>query len=222
MQKLFDALEARLKGFVDQRDDLALVVTCTDEECVVVLKSLEGIDEASASEMFWVVSDAFRDAGSYVSGIVNGFAVKHGGVRLSMEREGFPPWPELPAAVLDEARKPADRLRELMIFSRSLLPATDGFVAAWCLIPLSIVDRAGYASLLAELLRHEFPQPWCHHLRFYVRGDPADPTLPAALRPIPRVVWYRPPLGQDDMQRAMDEETADQSLPLDRRLQHLF
>jgi tetratricopeptide (TPR) repeat protein len=222
MQKLLDALEAKLQAFVAQGDELALVVSCTDEESVVVLKSLEGLDEASASEMFWVVSDEFREARSYVSGVVNAFAVKHGGVRLAMEREGMAPWPSLPAAILDESRRPVDRLRELMMFSRTLLPAPDGFVVAWCLVPLTIGDRLGFASLLAELLRHELPNPWCHHLRFIVRADRADPALPAALRPIPRVSWYKPPLSQEDMQQAMDEEAADPTLPLERRLQNLF
>ncbi len=222
MQKLLDALTARLQAFVDQRDDLALVLPCREEEVPVVLKALEGIDDASTSEMFWIVSEEFRDPASYVSAVVDAFAVRHGGVRLAMGREGMAPWPALPAGVLDESRRPVDRLRELMVFSRSLLPAPDGFIAAWCLVPLAILDRTSYASLLAELLRHEFPHPWCHHLRFYLRGDLADPVLQAALGPIPRVVWYQPDLTQAAMQRALDEEAADPNLPLERRLQNLF
>jgi tetratricopeptide (TPR) repeat protein len=222
MQKLLDALTERLKAFVDQRDDLALVLRSRDEEVPVVLKALEGIDDASTSEMFWIVSEEFRDPASYVSAVVDAFAVKHGGVRLAMGREGMVPWPPLLAGVLDESRRPVDRLRELMVFSRSLLPAPDGFVAAWCLVPLAILDRSGYAALLGELLRHEFPQPWCHHLRFYLRADQADPALPAALRAIPRVVWYEPELNQAAMQKALEEEAADPTVPLERRLQNLF
>jgi hypothetical protein len=165
MQKLLDAMTARLKAFAAQRDDLALVVPCRDEEVVVVLKSLETVDDESTSEMFWIVSDEFRDPSSYVAGLVNAFAVKHGGVRLAMEKEGRAPWPSLPPGLLDETRRPGERLRELIAFSRELLPSPDGCIAVWCLIPLAIADSPAYASLMAELLRHEFPNPWCHHLR---------------------------------------------------------
>jgi tetratricopeptide (TPR) repeat protein len=222
VQKLFDALTARLRALVDQRDDIALVVRYRDEEAVVVLKSMEGIDDASTAEMFWIASDEFHDAASYVTDVVNAFAVKHGAVRMAMERDGMRPWPALPDELLDEARQPVDRLRELMIFSRELLPAPDGFLAAWCLLPLSVADANGYAALTAELLRHDFPLPWCHHMRIYVRGDPSDLLLPATLGAQPRVGWYSPDLSQAAMQRAIDEEAADPSLPLPRRLQNLF
>ena len=222
MQTLFDALTARLRALVDQRDDIALVVRCQDGEAVAVLKALEGIDEASTAEMFWIACDEFRDAPSYVSDLVNAFAVKHGAVRLAMEAEGMAPWPLLPDELLDESRPPVDRLRELMIFSRELLPASHGFLAVWCLLPLSIADAPGYAALIGELLRHEFPLPWCHHMRVYVRGDPSDAALPAAVGPLPRVSWYDPELGQPAMQRAIDDEAADPALPLGRRLQNLF
>jgi tetratricopeptide (TPR) repeat protein len=132
------------------------------------------------------------------------------------------PWPLLPDELLDESRPPVDRLRELMIFSRELLPAADGFLAVWCLVPLTIEDPAAYAALVAELLQHAFPLPWCHHMRIYVRGDPSDAALPAAVGSQPRVAWYDPDLSQAAMQRAIDEETADPALPLGRRLQNLF
>jgi tetratricopeptide (TPR) repeat protein len=222
VQKLLDALTARLRAFVDQRDDVALVVRCGDAEAVAVLKALEGVDDASTAEMFWIASDEFHDAASYVSGVVDAFAVKHGAVRLAMAQQGMVSWPPLPDALLDESHAPAARLRELMAFSRTLLPEPDGFLAVWCLFPLAVTDAAGYAALLGELLQHEFPHPWCHHLRIYLRGDPADPALPAALAPILRIAWYDPDMSQAAMQRAIDEEAADPTLPLERRLQNLL
>jgi tetratricopeptide (TPR) repeat protein len=222
VQKLFEALTARLRAHVVQRDDVALVVRCTDAEASVVLKALEEIDDASTAELFWIVGDEFHDAVSYVSGVVNAFAVKHGAVRMAMEQRGMQPWPLLPDALLDERRPPVDRLRELLVFSRALLPAPDGFLGVWCLIPLSIGDPDGHAALMAELVRHEFPLPWCHHLRLYVRADAVDPMLPALLAPQPRIAWYEPDFSQPTIQRAIDEESADAALPLERRLQNVL
>jgi tetratricopeptide (TPR) repeat protein len=222
MQRLLDGITARLKAFVDQRDQFALVVRCHDEECPVILKSLEGIDESADSEMFWIASEPFADAALWVSSVVSEFAVKHGALRMSMGTEGFAPWPELPDSLLDESRLPADRLRELMEFSRELRPYPDGMLTVWCLVPLEISDDHGWAALMWALLQHQFPNPWCHHLRVYLRGTPAEPMLETALGTIPRIAWYDPDLSQAALQRALEDEAADRTLPLERRLQNLF
>ena len=172
--------------------------------------------------MFWIVSEPFADAASWVSSAVSAFAVKHGGVRMAMGKEGFTPWPELPEPLLDEARQPSVRLRELMEFSRELRPDPEGMLTAWCFVPLEIADPRGWAALMWELLQHDFPNPWCHHMRVYVRGTPAEPYLQAALEAIPRVAWYDPDLSQEAVQRALEEEASDRTLPLDLRLQSLF
>jgi tetratricopeptide (TPR) repeat protein len=222
VQRLLDDLTARLRAFVRQRDDLALVVRCRDDETVLVAKALEGIEDASDAEMFWLITDEFHDSASYVSGVVNAFAVKHGAVRLAMPEHGMRPWPLLPEALLDETRPPVERLRELMTFSRALLPAPEGFLSVWCLTPLAVADGAAYAELVAALLHHDFPLPWCHHLRILVRGDAYDSSLAERVGPMPRVAWYDPDLSQAAVQRAIDDEAADPALPLARRLQNLF
>lgn len=222
MQKLLDGIAARLKAFVDQRDQIALVVRCRDEEGPVILKTFEGLDEGAESEMFWLVSEPFTDAAVWVSAVVNDFAVKHGSVRMSMGKEGFAPWPALPETLLDDGRPPAQRLRELMEFSRELRPFPDGMLTVWCLVPLEIADVRGWARLMWELLQHQFPNPWCHHMRIFVRGTPAEPMLQAALGSIPRVAWYDPDLSQPAMQAALEAEASDRSMPLELRLQNLF
>ena len=222
MQKLFDSITTRLEAFVNQRDQIALVVRCRDEECPVILKTFEGMDEGAESEMFWLVSEAFTDAQTWVSAVVDDFVVKHGSVRMAMGKEGFAPWPELPKALLDETRRPSVRLRELMEFSRELRPFPEGMLTVWCLVPLEIGDTRAWAALMWELLQHEFPNPWCHHMRIFVRGAPAEPDLQAALEAIPRVAWYDPDLSQTAIQRALEEEAADRKQPLELRLQNVF
>jgi tetratricopeptide (TPR) repeat protein len=221
VQKLLDELGARLKAFVGQREHIALVVRSREEEAPVILKTIEGIDDEATSEMFWIASDEFSDAASWVSAVANAFAVKHGAVRMAMGKEGFEPWPALPDALLDETRRPSERLRDLMIFSRELLP-DPGMLVVWTFFPLQIADARGWAALMWELLQHTFPNPWCTRMRIFVRADPADTIMPTALGTIPRIEWLTPDLSQDAMQRAMEDEAADATLPLERRLQNLF
>ena len=222
MQKLLDAASTRLREFVAQRDNIALVVTCTDADAIVVQKLLEELEDAATSEMVWIVTEDFVEPLAYANAVVNAFAAKCGAVALALRDKDLPPWPPVPAPVFDEARDPAERLRDLMTFSRELLPFPTGMVAVWCLHPANIRSPSAYTRLIGDVLAHEFPDPWCHGLRFIVRALPAEPTLPGALGQRPRIDWFTTDFSQEAMARAIDEEADDESLPLDRRLQSLF
>lgn len=222
MRKLFDSITNRLKGFVDQRDNVAMVVSCRDADGITILKLLEGIDEASTSEMYWMYPGDFVEARSYVNAVVKDFATKHEGVRLALENKKMSPWPAIPPQVLDELLYPVQRLRELMIFSRSLLPELEGGLVVWVLFPLKIGDASGYAQLIRELLQHQYPFPWFHHMRVIIRDDLAHPVFPAALAGMPRVDYYTLDLSDQAMDNALEDEAADTGLPLTDRIQAMF
>ena len=211
MQKLFDELKGHLEAFLQQRDD----------EAVMVSKLLEGMDDASASQLFWFGTDEFVDAATWVSGLADTFAVKHAAVTMKLREQGRPPWPALPDAILDPAQPPVERLREMMSFSRALAPLPET-LSVWCLFPLLVHDWQAWARLLWDLLQHTFPSPWFHHLRIYVRADPADEWVKSVATKMPRVGWYDPDLSQAAMQRAFDEEAMDRSRPMEQRMQSVF
>jgi tetratricopeptide (TPR) repeat protein len=223
VQQLLDRLDATLRRFATQSDDFALVVQCADGEAALVSKSLDGVADSLDTAMVWAVVDEFADAASYASAAVNAFYAQHAAVRLAMLREGDPePWPEFPPALLDAARPPVERLRGLMTFSRALLARPDEMTAVWALFPLAVHDAAGWAGLLGELLPHQFPAPWCHHLRVVARGVTGDALLPSALGALPRLKWYAPELHADAIAAALDEDAANPALPLPQRLQGLL
>ena len=230
MRKLFDGIAEKLKGFIAQRDNVALVVRCRDAEGIGILKILEGLDEASTSEMYWAYSGDFVEAHSYVSEVIRDFATKHEGVRqaielnkrLNLELKNLKPWPPMPPDILNESLPPVHRLRELMIFSRTLLPQLDGGLVVWVLFPLQIGDPAGYARLVQELLQHRYPFPWFHHMRMIFREDTAVPMLSTTLGAAPRVDYYAPDLSDGAMENALEEEAADPELPLNDRVQAMF
>jgi tetratricopeptide (TPR) repeat protein len=222
MRKLFQEVEGHLKSFISQRDDLALIVPCPDDQAILVHKTLEGIDDASTTEMFWIFTEDFIDPHCYAGSVIETFAATHGAVSLAMSKRDVEPWPPIPPPVFDMGHSPADRLRHLMQFSRSLLPDPDGLLAVWCLFPLSIVGREAFSHLIGQILQHEFPRPWCHHLRFIVRAEAQDPAMEAIVGPMPRVAWYVPDLSSGTLQEALEEETDDDSLPLEERLQSLL
>jgi tetratricopeptide (TPR) repeat protein len=90
------------------------------------------------------------------------------------------------------------------------------------MFPGMVLDRPAYADLMREVLRHEFPFPWCHHMRILLRDDPVDPVLFKRMEKEPRIAWYTPDLSPQAMEKAMEEEAADESIPLDERCQALL
>lgn len=222
MQRIFDEVKGTLAGFVGQRDDVTLVVRCGDGHSPVLAKALEEVEDAAASEMFWIHTDDFTTAHEYASALVNGFAAKHSAASLAMRQRGMAPWPVFPEHLLEESAPPATRLRELAAFSRELLPFPDEMTSVWCLFPITIADRAAWAALVASIVEHEFPMPWCHHLRFIVRDDEIGTPVGLRLAGWPRVRHYRPDLSDDAIARAMEAEADDESKPLEQRLQTLF
>jgi len=222
MQKLFDDIKRTFVEFAAQRDDVTLIVQCADGHTPPLGKALEETEDGATSEMFWIFTDDFTTAQEYASAVINGFAAKHAAACLAMEQRGMAPWPAFPERLLDETVVPHIRLRDLTAFSRELLPFPDGMLAVWALFPFSIADGRAWAELVASVVHHDFPMPWCHHLRFIVRDDEPGRPLSLRLGGWPRVQLYAPDLSDEAMQRAMDGEVDDESKPIEQRLQTLF
>lgn len=222
MQRLLDSTIATLHNFVDQRDQVALILTTRVEDTLPITKVLEGLDGPHPSDLFWTYTDSFKDSTSYASSIVAAFATKHQLIRIEMETEGMTPWPDIPDEVLSDATDPAARLRNLAAFSRRLLPIPHGGNNVWIFYPLEIADHRSYAALIQKVLAHDFPNPWCHHLRFIVREDPIDPQLTRSLGKVPSVDCHVPDLGAAAVQKSLENEIDDESLPLDHRVSSLY
>jgi len=222
MRKLLDAVLQRLKAFIAQRENLALVLNCNEGEGPSLLTILESLEEQSTSEMFWQFPEAFVTPKEYASSIVQSFAARHELVRLQQEEAGMAVWPTLPPELRNEAAPPSQRIRELMLFARSLLPTLDGALLVWVMLPLQIADQNAYATLMQQVLLHEFPFPWCHHIRCIVRGEPNDPALAESLKQIRHIDWYAPDLSPAALHAALENEAADEALPLEDRLQSVF
>jgi tetratricopeptide (TPR) repeat protein len=221
MRKLLEDITERLRSFIGQRDDFALVVAGSGTDGLLILKILEGLAEASTSELFWTSVDDFTKVSTYAQAVVDGFAVKHEAIRLTQEKQGLPAWPVLPANVTSAKTQPPERLRELLTFSRGLMPSQEG-VTVWSFFPSEIADHQAFSSLFRDILRHEFPFPWCHHLRLIIWEDAALKPLRKLLADAPRIQWFQLDLSPQAIERALEAEAADESLPVDQRMGSLL
>jgi tetratricopeptide (TPR) repeat protein len=195
-----------------------LVLCGSAGDALPILKVLEGLEEASASDLFWTCTENFADPRGYSSAIIKNFATRHGAVRLAMEKQKISPWPPIPAEILSEQEAPARHLRAIAAFSRELLPVPNGGNNVWVFYPLEVTDNFAFAALIKELLAHEFPSPWCHHLRFIIREDPGDHAIRRLIDKSPRIQWYEPDLNMGAINRSLESEIADESAPLADRM----
>jgi tetratricopeptide (TPR) repeat protein len=214
MRRVFDRISERIRGFLQSRDYAMLAVRCLDEESIAVLKIIEELDESATSEWFWTFQQGFAEPAEYVSAVVKDFATQHSGVAIVQKMRKQPEWPPIPEAILDDSAAPVSRLRELMTFSRSLL-GHEGARAIWVLFPLEIKNPEAYAAFLSQLMEHEFPFPWFHHIRMIARDAPL-------LTEMRCVDFYTPDLSAEAMDQALEEDASDPQLPLAQRIQALF
>ena len=221
MRRQLERIAAEITGFVAQRDDVAMVVRATAVNGPAFLQVLNPVAESSSAGLFHTHDNPFRDANGYVEEVVSTFRVMHDGYRAVQAQEGLAVWPEVPPVVAEAGLPPVLRLRELMVFSRSVLPR-DFQVVVWTFLPKAVADPQGYARFFRELLAHDWPRPWCHHMRVMVRDEPDSPVLAESLRNTPRVRWYEPPLGQAAYQKGFEDAFADESLPLSERMTALL
>src|SRR5258705_8131635 len=164
MRRKVEQLRECIARFVSQRQDLVLVVRCSEPDAALVNKVLEGVDESSSSEIFWLAVDEFKEPASFAENCVRSFAHKHEAARLALEKEKKASLPALPAEIAQPGRLgPVDRLRQLIIFSRSLMPTLEGCAVVWAFLPMKIANGAVYADFMSALWQHELPFPWCHH-----------------------------------------------------------
>lgn len=220
MKKLFDAVTERIRGFVAQRDAVALAVRSPSHESAYILKIIQGEDETDTANLYWSFAEPFQGARAYVDLIVDGFRQKLEAVQKLQEQDGAQPWPGLPPEAADPKGVPFQRLRALMVFSRTLLPKLEGHAVVWTFFPMDIQAPLEYTALFENLLKHEMPYPWCHHLRILVRDEPVIHLLKGLPAKVGRVQEYHPDLSVAAMEKSMEEEAADEKAPLPERLQN--
>jgi tetratricopeptide (TPR) repeat protein len=223
MRKLFEKMRSRCEDFLAQRDDLAMVVRARETEYTALVSTLDGIDKSDSLDSFWLFADPFESKISYVNTISKNFQAQYEALNAIEIDDGEPPLPPLPLELFDSQRSPVQRLKELMICARGLIPDLEEAHLVWGFLPGSIGDPVEYAALMVELLRFEMPFPWCHHMRVLVRETWAQPVLHQyGKSKMPRVQWYSPDMSTPAIEEALAEEAADESLPLRQRMQSLF
>src|SRR5205085_2019989 len=147
---------------------------------------IQSIEESDSPHVFAIFPQPFEEPKQYAQALISDFEARHRALTDKLVALGDPAPPPLPAPVLDGSKAPAARLRALLVFARSLIEDLDVSWLVVAFMPASIANGAHYAQLMLSVTEHDFPRPWCHHMRFFVREDVAYPALENNAKVLPR------------------------------------
>ena len=218
MRRLFDQLQRDVEAFVEQRDDLLLVVPCTDADAPLVAQVVGDAEQANGTDAFLVFPDPFVEASPYVDVVVERLREQVTLANQALEEEGRPPFPPLPDALRDARRPPGDRLKEAIGFARALVPSDGGHRLVWALVPLEVHDHDGFLRLLATLVPWHGVESWMRGVRLLVRDAPATAAVARRYAEAPRLRVRPVDAGPDALAGALRDDAADEALPDDQRM----
>lgn len=221
MRRLIDKLRGDLAAFVEQRDDLVLVLRVSDDDLAVALKVLRDLEQASEYDLFLVFAHDFDDARPWVDALVAELRAQRDLVDRALVEAGRPRLAPLPPAVTDEAAAPEARLVAALDHARSLVAGDGGNRVVCALAPQRIARRAAWLGLVGAVVPRGGVAPWMRALRVIARdaGVPgeAHPDLSRA----PRVRFVETDFGPAALEAAIREDVADERLSDEARMQAL-
>jgi tetratricopeptide (TPR) repeat protein len=222
MRQLFIDMRNGFEAFLAQRDDLTFVMRAGLGEYAAALKTIQAIEEGDSPHLFAIFPQPFEDPKQYAQALVTDFQARHQALTEKLLAMGDAAPPPLPADVLDATNGAAARLRALFVFARSLIEDLDGSWLVVAFMPASITNAARFGQLILSVLKHDFPRPWCHHMRFFVREEPANPALETHAKELPRTRWVTLDMGPAKIEAALEAEANDASLSVAQRMQSLM
>lgn len=214
MPDIFEELQNNLEEFIEQRDNLMLVISCKSPESMYVLKTLSAIEDADPYDLFLIFADDFVQLSPYVSVLVERLKIQHKEACDALEKEGKEKLRPLPDNVLNEALPPIERLKNAILFIRTKIIASEGQNRlVWGFFPLNIKGKDEYLRMINELIPWSGIERWMRGLRIIVRDDSDSPILTKYLNDAPRVQFYNPDLSPDAFMKSMEEKASDPSTP---------
>jgi hypothetical protein len=223
VQKKLAELNDTLSGFVDQADYLTLVVGADDPSAGTMLAALQGQDQQNGADVFVVIPDEAVSAPAYLTAMATRIESERMVMNGLLEKDGKPPWPEIPIVCFDPRQRDRDRLRALVSYVRDRLPDGDHRLL-WALMPTTFKDREGYARVVSELVPRGDIEPWMRGMRFLVRDDRGQPFIIPALKRMKAqgILVYTPDFSPAAVEASLNEEVADASVPVGQRMTSLL
>ena len=222
MRKLIDRIQVSIENFVEQRDDFVMIMACSDNDAPLVLKIVQDVEQAGASDVFLLFADDFVATGPYVAVAIERLRQQHKLVNDWLTEQGRDLFPPVPDRLDDPQFSPIKRLEQAMMYARSLLPKGGDHRLIWTMFPPTIHDRKAYLDLVASFAAWRGVKPGMRGLRIIFRDGTDTAGFMPALASAPRLRIKSVDMGPEAIQAALKEEAEDEALPDERRMAALL
>src|SRR6185437_8561427 len=222
MRRLFDRLQADLSDFIEQRNDLAMIVSATDEDAGLTLALLDEIEQANGTDIFFIFSDPFTEPGAFVSVMMERLREQHRMLCDGLAEKGREAARPLPSALFDPYRTPESRMGEAIVFTRSLLPRDGDHRLVWAVVPNSILDRSAYLRFVSVFVPSKGIKPWMSGVRLIFRDLPNTRVVSPGLSSTPRTRVVDIDFGPAAMSASLARQAEDPAVPQEEQRQSLL
>jgi tetratricopeptide (TPR) repeat protein len=222
MRKLLDRIQKTIEDFVEQRDDLVLVFSCSDEDAPLLLKIVQDVEQANSTDAFLLFADEFVEPEAYVSLAIDRLREQLQIANDWLAEQGRSPLPATPETLDDVRLSPIQRLGQAMTYARNLVPKEGGHRLIWAMFPQRIQDREAYAKLMSAFAPRQGLRPGMQRLRIIFRDQCGTEELSPELVNAPRFRFSNVDISPDALQQALREEVEDEELPDERRMSALL
>jgi tetratricopeptide (TPR) repeat protein len=179
MRKWIDQLRKLASDFIEQRDDLMLLVACPPGETALLLNQLLAMEQERDVHLYYLFADNFAGRTGYVDTVAQRLRRDY---EASLESPDIEPLPRPDLTGND--------LHAALAYTRGLVPAATGHRVVWGLGPNAIANLDDYVALLSGCLPNSKIEPWMRGLRIIARV-PEDFSPASALAKRPRVRFQR-------------------------------
>jgi len=222
MLKLIEEIKQSIESFVEQRDDLVMIIPCSNNDAAMLLKFIQDVEQANSTDLFLLFADDFIDAESFVTSAIAHLQAEHDiAVDWQLQHKATP-LASIPDNLNDNTISPVRRLGLAMIYARSLLPNDGGHRVVWVMFPQVIHDRDAYLDFVSAFIPNHGLNSGLRQLRMIFRDQPDTKSFAPTLFSVSRVCIKSFDLGPNAIQKALQDEVEDDDLPVEQRMQALL
>lgn len=225
MQAKVEELKDSVHEFIDQADDLFLVLIARDTDMPFVHKVLESVDLEQPADIILRFAAPSAPTGSlYVDAVMKSLDAQIAETNELKRKENIEPWPGLPATCHDSRVSDRDRVHAGMRHVRAFFPKDEDHRIVWCFLPAPFGDARGYAQAMASLLPRNGIESWMHSQRIVARDDSNTPFLVPAMQQqgIESALAYRVDFSTPALLDSMVQQVQSPDTPQLQRMQTLL
>lgn len=223
MKKLVENLVSEVNTFVEQRNNLVMLLACTDNEVGLVMKIIEDIEKVSPSDAYFFFTDDFIELEPYVGVIIERLSQQRKIANEEANKENL----EHHIAPIPEKLKghelPAiQRMGQAMVYTRSLVPSVGVHNVIWVISPQTISNREAYHQLVASFSPKGGISDGMQGVRIIFRDLPDSQKKSPYLADLSRIQFNQIDMGSEAIQVSLEETIEDESLSDEERVSALL